>query len=210
MKTSANGRAFIEAFEGKFNHAYDDGTGVLTVGYGHTDAAGLPKVTRGMCITDAECDQVLSDDLGKVEKSVSGCIKPPLAQWQFDALVSFEFNTGDLAKSSIPEHINEGRPEAAMATLLQYDHAGGRVMAGLTRRRKAERIMFEGQINAAMRLAGAHATTPDTPKMPQAPTKSPVTPVPAQPKPDVTPPTGFWSLLASIVRTILSIFSKGK
>lgn len=46
-KTSANGRAFIEAFEGKILHTYDDGTGVATIGYGHTSAAGAPKWSPG-------------------------------------------------------------------------------------------------------------------------------------------------------------------
>src|SRR5215510_10471108 len=121
MKTSATGRAFIEAFEGKILHTYDDGTGVLTIGYGHTDAAGPPPVRSGQKITEAEADAILSDDLGKVERN----IKVPMTQAQFDALVSFDFNTGSLAKSSIDDKINAGNPSAAMATLLQYDHAGG-------------------------------------------------------------------------------------
>jgi lysozyme len=165
VKTSANGRAFIEAFEGKYLHTYDDGTGVLTIGYGHTSAAGLPKVVRGMTISDAECDAILANDLGKVESQVCKLVKAPLTQAQFDALVSFDFNTGALG-TSIAGKINSGNLTAAMNTLLQYDHAGGRVMAGLTRRRQAERLMFTGQVAAALKLAGAHAAQPDGP-MPQ-------------------------------------------
>src|SRR5215467_1837064 len=115
MKTSATGRAFIEAFEGKILHTYDDGTGVLTIGYGHTDAAGPPPVKRGQVITEAQADAILSDDLGKVERNVERCIKVPMTQSQFDALVSFDFNTGDLAKSSIDDKINAGNASAAMA-----------------------------------------------------------------------------------------------
>jgi lysozyme len=43
MQTSGDGRGFIEAFENKFLHTYKDGTGVLTIGYGHTSAAGPPS-----------------------------------------------------------------------------------------------------------------------------------------------------------------------
>lgn len=184
MKTSANGRAFIEAFEGKFLRTYDDGTGVLTIGYGHTSAAGPPKVFRGQTITEAECDAILAADLAAVEKNVERCIKVPMTQQQFDALVSFDFNTGSLAKSSIDDKINAGNAAAAMNTLLQYDHAGGRVMAGLTRRRQAERLMFTGQVAASLKLAGAHAQAPGGP-MPQAPTKA--GPVVLVPPPNATP-----------------------
>ena len=53
FKTSPNGRKFIEQFEGIFLHTYDDGTGVMTIGYGHTTPAGPPKVIPGMTITSA-------------------------------------------------------------------------------------------------------------------------------------------------------------
>jgi GH24 family phage-related lysozyme (muramidase) len=131
MRISAEGPAFIEAFEGKFLYTYDDGTGVLTIGYGHTSAAGPPKVVRGQTV--------------------------PVTQAQFDALVSFHFNTGALRKGSIDDKINAGNPAGAMDILLQYDHAGGRVMAGLTRRRQAERLLFTGQVAQALKPAGAHA-----------------------------------------------------
>ena len=98
VKTSADGRAFIEAFEGKFLRTYDDGTGVLTIGYGHTSTAGPPVVSRGQTITDAECDAILANDLLKVEQAVERLIDVAMTQSQFDALVSFEFNTGSLAK----------------------------------------------------------------------------------------------------------------
>jgi lysozyme len=172
MKTSASGRAFIEAFEGRFLRTYDDGTGVLTIGFGHTTAAGPPPVVKGMTITDAQCDSILANDLAAVELQVERIIKVPLKQYQFDALVSFEFNTGSLAKSSIDDKINAGSPSAAMATLLQYDHAGGRQMAGLTRRRRAEKLMFMGDVQGALTIAGVHAAAPGAP-MPQAPTKAP-------------------------------------
>ena len=71
MKTSTNGRQLIESFEGLFLETYDDsddrivapgGTsrGTLTIGYGHTTAAGPPKVTPGMKITKSQADQYLT------------------------------------------------------------------------------------------------------------------------------------------------------
>lgn len=222
MKTSDNGRAFIEAFEGKFLHTYDDGTGVLTIGYGHTSMAGPPIVVHGQTITEAECDAMLAADLGKVEQSVQRCIKVPMTQTQFDALVSFDFNTGSLAKSSIDDKINAGNVSAAMSTLLQYDHAAGRQMDGLTRRRQAERLMFLGMVPQALRLAGAHGATPEKP-MPQKPTRPPITAGDTKPaptdlhEPDNAPNLGpppvapsFASAFAKLIAFILSLFHKGK
>lgn len=186
MKTSDNGRAFIEAFEGKFLKTYDDGAGVLTIGYGHTTAAGPPKVVPGMTITEAQCDQILAADLGAVEKDVSRLIKVPLSQSEFDALVSFHFNTGALGTGTVDDKINAGNIDGAMATLLQYVNAGGRQMNGLVRRRKAERLMFLGKVEAAMALAGAQLIAPDGP-MPQTPTPSPTPVQPPQAEED-----SFW------------------
>src|SRR5690242_15938509 len=106
MKTSASGRKLIEAFEGLRLKAYQDAVEVWTIGYGHTSAAGDPHVHAGMVITEAQADQILSDDLAAVERNVQRLITKPLAQYELDALVSFDFNTGDLAKSSIDNKIN--------------------------------------------------------------------------------------------------------
>lgn len=202
MKTSENGRAFIEAFEGKFLHTYDDGTGVLTIGYGHTSAAGPPAVVRGQTITDAQCDAILAADLAAVERNVSRCIKVPMTQAQFDALVSFDFNTGSLAKSSIDDKFNAGDPNGAMNVLLQYDHAGGKKMAGLTRRREAERFVFLGNVMQGMKLAGAHMSNPGGP-MPQAPTRAPALPLPPAPRSITNPaPGSIGAFIASIFKAI--------
>ncbi len=157
MKTSAAGRAFIEAFEGLFLHAYDDGTGVLTIGYGHTSAAGPPRVYRGMTITQPEADQILSADLASVELEVAHLIHRPLNQYQFDALVSFEFNTGWLSHSgcSLRRAVEAGNDRLAEADFALYDRAGGQVLRGLVRRRHGEAEMFAGNVQTALQIAGA-------------------------------------------------------
>ena len=147
MKTSDNGRKFIEGFEGLYLHTYDDGTGVLTIGYGHTTAAGPPAVERGQTITQEQADQMLSSDLGKVESQVNELVTVPLTQNQFDALVSFQFNTGALGHSSALTALNKGDYTTAANDLCLYDkdhnHAGEFVVVpGLVRRRQAEKEMF--------------------------------------------------------------------
>lgn len=154
MKTSSDGRKFIEVFEGLALKAYKDSVRVWTIGYGHTSAAGPPTVRPGMTIDRETADNILANDLARVEYNVASCIHGPLTQDEFDALVSFDFNTGKLKAGSIDDKINRGDKAAAMATLLQYNHADGRVLRGLTRRRKGEKVMFEGDMAKALRIAG--------------------------------------------------------
>ena len=165
--TSTTGRVFIEAFEGcdeaipgkpGFFTTYYDSVGVLTLGYGHTNLGNVaPTITVGDVWSQAQCDTALSNDLIATESYVSRIMSGfTLQQYQFDCLESFEFNTGDLATSSIPARLKSGDVEGAMAVLLEYNHAGGQVEAGLTRRRQAERLMYLGEVTAAMNLAQVH------------------------------------------------------
>src|SRR5581483_4311493 len=142
MITSSKGRRFIEQFEGLSLRTYDDGTGVLTIGYGHTSAAGLPRVVRGQSITKDQADQILASDLGKVETQVNNLVHVPINQNQFDALVSFHFNTGALGRSTALKKLNAGDYNGCADALLAYNRAGGRVLPGLQRRRQAERKLF--------------------------------------------------------------------
>lgn len=80
--------------EGVILHTYKDSVGVLTIGTGHTSAAGPPKVVPGMVITKAENDAILMKDLAPIVKQVNQTVKVPITQNQFDALVSIIFNVG--------------------------------------------------------------------------------------------------------------------
>ncbi len=159
MKTSAVGRKLIESFEGLILGAYDDANdhvlqpgqqarGVITIGYGHTSAAGLPVVRSGMVITEPQADAILSSDLASVEADVNHHVNVPINQNQFDALVSFDFNTGALDRSNVLRSINNHLFNQVESDLLQWDHAGGRVLQGLLRRRKAEADLFNKPMGA--------------------------------------------------------------
>jgi len=161
MKTSENGRHLIEEFEGLFLEAYDDATdrvvlphhkviGTLTIGYGHTSVAGPPRVYIGMRISKSDADAILTADLASVEAEVSHLVKVPLNQNQFDALVSFQFNTGWLAHPhcSLLTAVNEGNYDVADIDFMLYDRANGKVLVGLDRRRHAEAALFKQTIIA--------------------------------------------------------------
>lgn len=159
MKTSNKGRQFIESFEGLILSAYDDANdhivpvgdsprGVLTIGYGHTTPAGPPRVYVGQTISKEDADNILAADLASVEIEVQHLVRVALNQNQFDALVSFQFNTGALGRSTLLTKLNKGDYTGAAEEFLKWNKAGGKVLEGLIRRRQAEREMFLTSIPA--------------------------------------------------------------
>ncbi|NSY17278.1 glycoside hydrolase family protein [Neorhizobium sp. AL 9.2.2] len=148
LRTSAAGRKAIAQHEGTRLTAYLDSVGVLTIGVGHTSAAGPPIVKKGMKITAAECDEILARDLAAVETDVNRLVKVPISQNQFDALVSLVFNIGGTAfrKSSLLKKLNAGDVSGAGAQFLVWNKGtvnGKKVkIQGLTTRRQAERALF--------------------------------------------------------------------
>lgn len=121
MKMSDDGRHRLMDREGVRLKAYRDSVGVWTIGVGHTSAAGEPKVTKGLTITHAECDAILSRDLATFEAGVNKALKVSVTQQEFDALVSLAFNigVGGFSRSSVVKRLNAGdRPGAAAAFLM--------------------------------------------------------------------------------------------
>lgn len=141
MKTSQKGIDLIKKFEGCRLEAYRCPAGVWTIGYGHTKG-----VKDGMKISQAQAEEFLREDLRIFEKAVESCVKAPLSQNQFDALVSFCYNCGAeaLRTSTLLKLLNEGKYFEAGEQFLRWNKAGGKVLAGLTRRREEERGMFLG------------------------------------------------------------------
>lgn len=179
MKTSDNGLAIVKAFEGchkavrgkpGYFKAYKDPVGVLTIGWGHTNHH-QPHFTEDTVWSQRECDDALRADLATFERHVSQQCKIDLVQHEFDALVSWAYNTGGSSSSSVWRSLNAGDKSVIPAKLAMWNKAKGRVLAGLTRRRKAEGLLFEGKFTEAFKVAG---TT--------APTSLPRTPAPASSK----------------------------
>jgi len=144
MKTSEAGLRLIKEFEGFRSKAYVCPAGVLTIGYGHTSAAGEPSVVRGMEITNGVAHEILRSDLDRFERGVASLVKVDLDQNQFDVLVSFAFNCGlgNLKKSTLLKRVNAKRFEDVPAELMKWTKGGGKVLPGLVRRRRAEAEMW--------------------------------------------------------------------
>ncbi len=149
MTTSHRGILFLEQEEGKMNHAYPDpatGGAPWTIGVGHTG----PEVHQGLYWDDAQIEAVLKQDLVNNEDSINACVKVPLTQDQFDALVSFAHNEGVNAlphgglgsgPSTLLRKLNDGDYQGAADCFLDWHIAGG-IPHFLDARRRRERALF--------------------------------------------------------------------
>lgn len=140
MNIGKRGLDMIKSFEGLELEAYYDAVGVLTIGYGSTGN----HVYLGQEITQQEAEALLIRDLVRFEDGIARMVKVPLTQNQYDALCSWCFNLGlgALAGSTMLRKLNGLDYEGAADEMLRWDKAGGKVLAGLTRRRRAEKALF--------------------------------------------------------------------
>ena len=139
MRPSERGLALIRQFEGLRLAAYKCSAGISTIGWGTTKG-----VKMGDTITRDEADRLLLEDAQRFADHVKALVKVPLNQNQTDALVSFVYNIGPAAfgKSTMLKLINQGLLEDAANQFVRWNRAGDQVLAGLTRRRMAERDLF--------------------------------------------------------------------
>jgi lysozyme len=150
---SEEGLALTKGFEGLRLAAYQDVAGVWTVGYGHTG----PDVRAGLTIAEAQAETLLLSDLADAIACVNRAVTVEISQRQFDALVDFCFNAGrgNFVSSALLRKLNLGDIEGAAAQFELWVHAGGKVVAGLVRRRKAEAAMFaSGSVRQTVSLDG--------------------------------------------------------
>ncbi len=161
MRMTEQGIALIKAFEGFRDRAYRDPAGILTIGYGHTSAAGAPQVTTGLRMSEREAEAVLRDDVGKFSKEVVRLLRVELSDQQFSALVSFTYNVGseNLQRSSVLEAINKKDFASVPRRLALWTKAAGRVLPGLVKRRAAEAALFVGEDSGS-----SHKPEPQTGK----------------------------------------------
>ena len=145
----AAGRALIARFEGcaraigngRFEAYPDPGTGgkPWTIGWGATGAGIGP----GTVWTQAQCDARLGADLERFAAEVSRAVgRAQTAQNQFDALVSFHYNTGAISRAALTRLHRGGDFAGAAAEFGKWVHAGGKRLAGLVRRRAAEAELY--------------------------------------------------------------------
>ena len=140
MNISQKGINLIKNFEGCRLTAYKCPANILTIGYGHTGS----DVHTGQKITQEEAEKLLRQDLIVHCNNVSRLVKVPLNQNQFDALVSFEYNVGYGAfmNSTLLKLLNQKKYKEASEQFGRWRFAGGKILAGLVKRREAEKQLF--------------------------------------------------------------------
>ena len=143
---SDKGLALTKSFEGLRLEAYRDCAGVWTIGYGHVG----PMYADGMKIDAVEAEALLRADIAEAVACVNRAVTATLSQNQFDAMVDFCFNAGrgNFLQSTLRRKVNLRDFAGAAVQFGLWVHAGGKVVAGLVRRRKAEAEMFGGELRA--------------------------------------------------------------
>lgn len=153
-KISKQGLEIIKHFEGcKLNAYVDPGTGAepITIGYGNTLFENRTKVKIGDKITQEHAESLLLNTLSKFEKFIKEVVTSSLTQYQFDAIVCFTYNTGmgSLQSSTLLKKVNKNPSDPTIPDeFLKWNKAGGKVLAGLTRRRRSEAHLYKhGEVN---------------------------------------------------------------
>lgn len=139
------GLNLIEQFENCKLEPYLDSVGVPTIGIGTTHYPDGTAVTMNdPPISKADAYSFLQNHLLMDCKVVSDVVKVPVNDNQFAALVSFTYNlgVGALTSSTLLKKLNSGDVKGAADQFLKWNHAGGVIVLGLTRRRQAERALF--------------------------------------------------------------------
>ena len=147
MQTSERGLQLIRHYEGVRSRPYKCPAGLYTVGVGHLIGNGklLPD-SYNRTFTKEEIDALLIRDLNRFERGISKMLPNVLLrQCEFDCLVSFAFNLGlgAFQRSTLRQALLRGDKTQAMASLLKYCRAGGKILRGLQIRRLDEKALFE-------------------------------------------------------------------
>ena len=169
MKLSKVGADLMHKYEGFRNRPYLCPAHIWTIGYGHVlyqeqirlpmmrpegkTQADIPMIRREYPLkpednrvwSKKEIDDLFASDVASFERGVLRLVPGSVgSQGRFDALVSISFNfgLGNLQRSSIRMKANRGDWEGAADAFLLWNKGGGKVLAGLDRRRKDERALF--------------------------------------------------------------------
>jgi lysozyme len=143
--TSILGLNLIKKYEGLRLTSYLCPAGVPTIGYGSTRYPNGKKILLGEKLTnEKEATQLLLATLSPYEDAVNKHL-PNINQCQFDALVCFAYNvgTGALIKSTLLKKAKANNADPSILDeILRWNKAGGKVLAGLTNRRREEANLY--------------------------------------------------------------------
>lgn len=144
-KISQNGLELISTFEGLRLKAYQDSGGIWTIGVGTTRYPNGQRVKQGDTCTKQQALDWLQYDVKSASKDVDDLTRDDINQNQFDALCSFVYNCGRGAYqgSTMRKLINLNLADPQIAKeFVRWNKVQGKVVNGLTNRRKAESALY--------------------------------------------------------------------
>ena len=145
MRLNNSGIKLLHDFEGLRLTSYLCPAGVWTIGYGNTFYEDGTPVRSGQKITKERAEQLFLFVVNRFASDVANLLRRTLNENQFSAIVSFAYNVGigNLRKSTLLRKVNANPRDASIRTeFLKWNKAGGRELAGLTRRRQAEAVLY--------------------------------------------------------------------
>ena len=148
MDISQNGLKFIKDHEGCVLHPYNDAAGYATIGIGRLIAkrpVNEADKKQYAVFTETDALNLLHTDVSQFVQGVNTLVtNKDINQNQFDAMVSLAFNVGmgNFANSSVLRFTNTKQYDKASAAFLLWNKAGGKVLAGLTKRRQDEANLY--------------------------------------------------------------------
>jgi len=145
MKLNKEGADLIKSFEGCKLKAYQCSAKKWTIGYGNTFFEDGTPVVAGNAISQQKAEDMFELIASEFAAKVAKLVTSNVTDNQFGALVSFAYNCGiaNLQKSTLLKKVNANHNDPSIRSeFLKWNKAGGKVLAGLTRRREAESNLY--------------------------------------------------------------------
>lgn len=153
LRISKAGEDIIKEFESLQLESYVDtkdkyGEPIYAIGWGHTGLVDGNKIVKGQKITEQKAEELFLEDMKEFEKKVKHYVQVPLTQNQFDALVSMAYNvaTANFVRMIEISELNKGIYEKVPDAMMHFNVSQGRILKGLTRRRKMEANLFTKKV----------------------------------------------------------------
>ena len=145
MKLNKEASDLIKSFEGCKLKAYQCSAKKWTIGYGNTFFEDGTPVVAGNAISQQKAEDMFELIANEFAAKVAKLVTSNVTDNQFGALVSFAYNCGisNLQKSTLLKKVNANHNDTTIkAEFAKWNKAGGKVLAGLTRRREAESNLY--------------------------------------------------------------------
>jgi lysozyme len=145
MKVNKLGINMMHHFEGCRLQAYQCSAKVWTIGWGNTYYQDKKPVKQGDKVTQDQADELFEMIMNEFAIEVRNALTKEVNENQFSALVCFAYNVGigNLKKSTLLRKVNVNPDDETIAEeFAKWNKAGGKVLNGLVRRRKAEADLY--------------------------------------------------------------------